>query len=713
MSFIDSAQASDLTAAPLPPMDAGPDTMSDGVPMEMGEEAAASIEPGDDQREQDKNSERHKKLLAWIDKTNIAEDLDEETLGQIGQRVVKEYEIDETSRSDWMTQSEEAIKLAMQITEQKSYPWPNASNVVYPLMTTAAMQFAARAYPAIIAGRNVVKGVVVGKDDGEPVMAPDGSPAINLTPQGPQPVWRAPPFAKQRRADAIGSHMSYQLLEEMSEWECETDTLLHILPVVGCVFRKTYFDPSDQRNVSVMAPAQSVAINYHAKSIERAPRITEIVRFYPIEIQEMENAGCFLENEAGYGTSPDGQGDDDAPHEFLEQHRRWDLDDDGYAEPYVVTVHKATAKVVRIVARFDAEGVMVDPQGKIAKIKPVHYYTKFDFLPNPDGGIYGIGFGQLLRPINAAANTTINMLIDAGHRQVVGGGFIGRGLSMHSGAVRFKPGEYKVVNAPGAAIRDAIVDLPQPGPSVVLFQLLGMLIDAGKEIASVKDVLMGEAAAQTIQPTTLLALIEQGLKVFTAIYKRIHRALKSEYDKLYRLNRVYGERTMEYRANGEWRVITQRDYELGSGVAPISDPAMVSDMQKLARAQFLQGYQNDPACDGMEIRKRVFAAANVDDIDKLFAPPQSGPSPQLVVMQAQLVNESIKTRAAAVKDLASALLNIAKANKEAGERAMAFVDQQFEILKQDIEGLPRGEQQQQAGPQGEGNNAAGLPVLAA
>ena len=122
----------------------------------------------------------------------------------------------------------------------------------------------------------------------------------------------------------------------------------------------------------------------------------------------------------------------------------------------------------------------------------MEYYTKYDFLPNPDGGIYGIGFGQLLRPINEAVNTTLNQLIDAGTLQNTGGGFIGKGLSMNAGAIRFQMGEYKVVNVPGGSVRDNIVPLQFPGPSPVLFNLLGTLIEAGKEVASIKDVLTGE-----------------------------------------------------------------------------------------------------------------------------------------------------------------------------------------------------------------------------
>jgi chaperonin GroES len=114
------------------------------------------------------------------------------------------------------------LDMAMQVRETKNFPWPNASNVKFPLLTVAAIQFQARAYPAIVDGSNLVKGRVLGPD-----------------PQG----------EKRERADRIGAHMTWQLLYRMPGWEEETDRLLLMLPIVGCVFRKTYFDSIANSNV--------------------------------------------------------------------------------------------------------------------------------------------------------------------------------------------------------------------------------------------------------------------------------------------------------------------------------------------------------------------------------------------------------------------------------------------------------------------------------
>jgi chaperonin GroES len=648
------------------------------------------------------------KLTRWAKSINIALELDDndepeissETLTTLGMRVKREYDIDETSRASWKEKTEEAMKLAMQHTEPKQYPWPKAANVIFPLMTTASMQFAARAYPAIVMGREIVKGIVIGPDDGTPQIDPQtGQPAIQPGPPDPQtgqpvpmPVWQVPPGAKQVRADKIADHMSYQLLDEQPEWEGETDKLLHILPIVGSAFRKSFFDAGKGRNSSLLVSALKLVINYHAKSLETAPRLTEEIQFYPLDIKNMERSGEF--RKITY-TGSQAQGEDkDAPIDFLEQHRWYDLDEDGYPEPYIVTIDKQSTQVVRIVARFDIENVHWNAtKGRIQKIDPTHYYTPYEFFPNPEGGIYGVGFGQLLKPINEAVNTTLNMMLDAGHLQVVGGGFVGKGLSMNAGALRFQPGEWKPVNTNGATVQQSLVPLPAPGPSPILFQLLGLLVEAGKEVASIKDVLTGEQLPANTPATTMLAMVEQGLKQFTAIFKRVHRSLKQELAKLYRLNRIYLEQEASYKVGNEWKSITRQDYEKGAGVEPISDPTMVSDMQKLGRAQLLMSVANDPMVQKKEVLERFFKAANIENIDALIN-PNPPPNPIVLEKLQQISLRGTRDQTMNMKDEAQTLLyraqainQIAQADAAVGQQDVAWAEHQLEVIKAALEAL--------------------------
>lgn len=665
------------------------------------------------------------RLLRWSDplKTiNVAEEIkrvdgNDSRITEIGMRVVEEAKLDDDTRSEWLTMSRTAMDLAMLVAKGKSYPWPNSSNVIYPLMSIAAVQFAARSYPAIVADQNVVRGVVFGDDDGKPLIDPNtGQQAVD--PMTGEPLWELDalqepikPGILRDRADRIGEHMSWQLLQEQPEWEAETDTLLHILPIVGCAFRKSFFDHTEKRNAALLVVAKNLIINYSAKSVETAPRLTEIIELYPHEIEEQKRAGIFLDQDYG---PPEGLTQDkDAPHKFYEQHRRLDLDGDGYTEPYVVTVHLASQKLARIVPRYDPEGVLFSRvTNKVSKIIPVHYYTKYDFLPNPDGGIYGLGFGQLLGPINQAVNSALNQIFDAATLQNTGGGFIGKGLSMHTGAVRLLPGEYKVVNAPGRTIRDAIVPLDHKGPSPVLFELLGFLVEAGKDVASIKDILTGDRMAANTPATTILALIEQGLKTFTAIFKRVHRSLKSEYDKAYRLNRIYLEESSRFLVGQQLKTVRRVDYLKGSAVAPVSDPKSVSDMQKIARAELLRQYRNDPLCDGMAILRRIFEAAGVDDIDELLKPNPS-PDPTAMLKDKELQIKEMVGKAQALHYMASSVKALAEADEKVAETFGTWITTQLAVLQQNMEALDGGSGEEAAGPSGNPGGPGGpVPGMA-
>jgi len=589
-------------------------------------------------------------LRSLLQMPNIAEEVPGEVLARLGAKVCEEFKIDEDSRikEGWTQRHDASLKLAMQVKEAKTYPWPNAANVKYPLITVAAMQFAARAYPAIVDGANVVKGKVLGK----------------------------PTEEKRDRADRIGKHMSFQLLEEMPEWEEGTDQLLHILPCTGTVFRKTYFDPAKGRNCSELVTADKLVVNYWAKV--DAPRITQVCEYYPAEIEGKFRSGVWLRQDLGRPMGADN--DDDAPHTFLEQHRLYDLDDDGYPEPYVCTVHKETQKVVRIVARFDEDGIKANANGEIYSIEPVEYFTRYWFIPPLDGSYYGLGFGTLLDALNETINSTLNLTLDAAHLANVQGGFIGAGVSMKSGSMRFQPGEWKRVETSGQILKDALVPLPAAGPSNVLFQLLGMLIEAAKDITATKDILTGETQQANTPVGTTLAQIEQGLKVFSSIYKRVHRSLKLELGLLYRLNRLYLEPEAYFAFQDEEGVVAQADYAKEDvDVIPVSDPTVVTDMQRIGRAQYLMQFMGAPGMNAQKIIERALEAASIPDIKELF---QEGPPPEDPMVALKREELKLREREVQVKEttgLADVGSKVAGAQKTMTEAVMTAPDAQADV----------------------------------
>ena len=618
------------------------------------------------------------KLLELEQSENIAEDFPEEDsnpdadgkvrpgLKKIGYDVERKYQIDKRSRSEWEKSSNKAMDVALQVREIKNYPFEGAANIKYPLVTVAALQFGARAYPAIVDGNRVVKGQVMGRDDGVPEIGPDGQPVMVPGPDGqPQPQWKTPPGFKRAKADRVSAHMSYQLLTEMEEWEEDTDVLLHHLPIVGCCFRKVWRSEELARNKSEMVPAIHLIVNNRVRSLSDPVPVTHEIFLYPQEVEERQLSGTFRDvelpkpvvqpSEHGEDEAVDGD-DDDAPHMFLEQHRYLDLDGDGYREPYIVTVHKDTCEVVRIVANFRLDNVKDDGK-KIIRIPKEQYFVKYSFIPDPKGGFYDIGFGKLLESLSETIDTTINQMLDAGHLQNAGGGLISTGVRFKKNRVKTRPGELEQVEVSGD-IRNSIYLHQWPGPSAVLFTLLGMMIDAAKDITAVKDILTGDSGDKGVQTaTTTLALIEQGLKVFTAIYKRVYRALRKEFKLLFMLNAQHLSDQEYFTFLDEQQVVAKTDYDIKSmDVCPVADPKMVTDMQRTGRANVLMQIAGSPlgqVQNPVEALKRIYDALGTEEPEKLLI-QQQGPSPQEQAMMAQIMAEIEKLKAAAAKDMAIA-----------------------------------------------------------
>jgi chaperonin GroES len=600
-----------------------------------------AIEDADSAEEQGAEASPQLVLTALMAMPNIVESLVPEKLSEISHKVIEEYDIDEESRKEWMVRNEAALKLAMLSSTAKTYPWKDAANIKYPLLTVAALQFNARAYPAIVQGNRVVKCGTWGRD-----------------PRG----------TKAARGERVSEYMSYQLLVESPEWEEDTDRKLIILPIVGCSFRKVWYDPSLKRNTSRLVTADNLVINYLPKcAFSELPRMTERMHLYPHEIQERIRAGLFIEfdyaNAPADTTNDKTAADQDqgAPHLFLEQHRLLDLDEDGYPEPYVVTVHHSTQKVCRIAANYDADTVSYAPDGRVSAIRKQQYYVRYLFMPSPDGGAYGMGFGWLTKDLGEAINTLVNQMLDAGHLSVVQAGLVSSSvLKKKEQKIVLTPGELRVVDTGGGKISDGVMMINYPGPSAVLFTLLGLMIDAGKDITGVKDVLTGEGMGKNASPTTTMALIEQGLQQFTAIYKRIHRALKAELGIMARLNKkhVDPQKYAEFfdepeqpqapapdpqsmaAQQGQGQPGMQpimgqqgpapqgppdpaKDFdESDNDILPVTDPATVSKMQKLAKAEFIyQTAKENPRVEQGEALKRMFEAADVDKSDELILPP--------------------------------------------------------------------------------------------
>lgn len=553
---------------------------------------------------------------------NLAHDFPEEKLKKIGERVVEDFERDEETRKGHMEEHAHWLRLYYQTDRPKNQPWEGSSDESIPLLAEGCNQFHARAYPAFFPNRDIIKAVQAGKVDKETA----------------------------DRAARVGKHMSWQLLTHDRTYKRKKDTLLLATPLHGSFFTKTYRDPMRRiPNVVDNVRINDLVLPYGAgpRAMEDIERKTQIIPMSVNRTRAAAAKGYFVsaaetysqEDEAdevseahdeAQGIDKPDPGEEEGPAILLEQHRLIDLDDDGIDEPYIVTVDRENHKVLRLAVRWD-----VDPEGQPTDEKrPVEYFTHYPFLPNPDG-VYGLGLGHLVGRINTAVNKLLRQSIDAGTLQNTKSGVVSEALGLQKGEIEMVMGKFIPVPAIDR-LGDHFHEFQFSEPSATLQAIMQLLLQRGDRLQFVTEALTGQLD-KIVQPTALLALIEQGLAPFTAVYERLWNAWDDELQKIYRLNRKYLDEEEYFTiagANGPQQFqIGRADYADDLKISPAADPKLAIEKQKLAKAeaqwQFLSQnpliQQNQEA---FRIASLQYAELlEIEAADVMFAPP---PPPQPV-----------------------------------------------------------------------------------
>ena len=568
---------------------------------------------------------------------NLTSRFDDEDLTTIGSMVYNGYQRDETSRAQWLRRNESGMDFALQVQKDKNWPWQGCANVIFPLITIAALQFSSRAYSNIVSGPDPVRMRTIGDD---------------------------PTGQLQLRADRVSTHMSWQVLEQDTAWEDQHDKLFINEAIVGTTFIKSLYNGTQGHNISEMVMAKDLVMDYFAKSVEDCSRKTHLIKLSRNDIYERVQRGIFRNvlNEPWYkgdapatpssavnmmtvarhdirqGIAPS-EPDEDTPFQALEQHRLLDLDHDGYSEPYIVTIEATSRAVLRIVARWDNEVQVERTAGeKIICIRPTEYFTKYGFIPSPDGGIYDIGFGVLLGPLNESVNTSINQLLDAGTMQNSLGGFLGRGAKIRGGEYSMAPWEWKRVDSTGDDLRKNIVPYPDRQPSAVLYNLLNLLIEYTNRVASTTDQMVGKTPGQNTPAETSRNALEQGMQVFSTIFKRIWRSMKEEFKKLHKLNATHLPVNFTF---GQGNAVRREDYLSNADlVVPSADPNITSLAMRFFQAQSIrQASQQVPGYDIEYVERNFLRAMRVESIDKFYPGPSKVPppvNPKIAVAEMQI-----------------------------------------------------------------------------
>ena len=536
---------------------------------------------------------------------NLAEYMSGAELTELSGNLIGEFDDDISSRKDWAQTYVDGLQLLGMKIEQKSEPWEGACGVYHPLLSETLVKFQAETIMAIFPAAGPVKTQIIGKE----------------TPE------------KKAAAERVQDDMNYQLTDVMQEYRPETERMLWGLGLSGNAFKKVYFDPSLNRQVSMFVPAEDLVVPYGATSLAQSPRITHVMRKTKNELRKLQVAGFYRDIELGEPADTFDEvekkiaekmgfrASTDDRYKLLEMQVDLDLeaypdvDEDGeptgIALPYIVTIEKSSGEILAIRRNYRPED-----DNKQKRNHFVHY----GYIPG--FGFYCFGLIHLIGAFAKSGTSILRQLVDAGSLSNLPGGFKTRGLRTKGDDTPISPGEFRDVDVPSGTMRDNIMPLPYKEPSMVLAGLLDKIIEEGRRFASAADLNISDMSGQAPVGTTL-AILERTLKVMSAVQARIHYSLKEELKLLRDIIRDYTPDEYDYEPNEGAARAKKSDYD-DCDVIPVSDPNASTMAQKIVQYQaVLQLAQGAPQLYNLPLlHRQMLDVLGIKNANKLVKLPE-------------------------------------------------------------------------------------------
>ena len=531
---------------------------------------------------------------------NLAEYMSEGELTEIAGDLIGDFEDDLSARKDWIQTYVDGLELLGMKIEERTEPWEGACGVYHPLLSEALVKFQSETIMETFPAAGPVKTVMIGKE----------------TPE------------KKDAAQRVQDDMNYQLTDVMVEYRPEHERMIWGLGLAGNAFKKVYFDPALDRQVSMFIPAEDIVVPYGASSLQSSPRVTHVMRKTENEVKRLQFAGFYRDVEL---QEPSGALDEvekkiaekmgfratsDDRYKLLEMHVDLDLpgyedEEDGkptgIALPYVITIEKGTQKVLSIRRNWRPEDETKQKR---------NHFVHYGYVPG--FGFYCFGLIHLVGAFAKSGTSLIRQLVDAGTLSNLPGGFKTRGLRVKGDDTPISPGEFRDVDVPSGAIKDNLMTLPYKEPSQVLYSLLGTIVEEGRRFASAGDMKVADMSANAPVGTTL-AILERTLKVMSAVQARIHYSMKQELGLLKDIIRDYTPEEYNYEPEEGSRKAKKSDYDMVT-VIPVSDPNAATMAQKIVQYQaVLQLAQNAPQIYNLpQLHRQMLDVLGIRNAQKLI-----------------------------------------------------------------------------------------------
>lgn len=442
-----------------------------------------------------------------------------------------------------------------------------ASRATHPVLAEAYVDFAASSIKELFPPNGPVRSKIEGK----------------------------PNRQKMDRATRKTAFMNWQLTNQIRGYRSELEKLLTQLPAGGTQFMKIFWAEDKKRIEAEFIPIDNYILPFNAKNFYDAQRKFHRMELSPLDVDRRVQSGDYRDwslppasgasftqtetskqNEKIEGKTDESSGDEQSRVVYegvvLDVVEGDDKAPPDRNVPYLVTIDDETRKILAIYRDWKE----TDPE-----FMEIEHTIDFNFIPWR--GALGIGLPQLIGGLSDALTGSLRALLDSALIANSATALKLKGPpSGNNNSIEIT--QATEIDALGADdIRKIAMPLPFPGPSPVLFQLMGFLVAAAKGVVSTAQEKIADAS-NTMPVGTALALIEQGAKVFSAIHARLHDSERRCLEIVHRLNAEHLPERVQYGSDPE-DYVTRQDFEGPMDVHPVSDPNIFSEAQRFAQTQ--------------------------------------------------------------------------------------------------------------------------------
>jgi hypothetical protein len=504
------------------------------------------------------NNEDHATKLAHF--ANIVDEVDQDLLKTAISDLLEKIGNDKEAREKRDKQYEEGLRrTGLGDDAPGGAQFTGANKVVHPMLVEACVDFSARFMKEVFPPNGPVKSKIYGERD----------------------------KSKIQKANRKAEFMNWQTTEQMVEFRGELEQLSTQLPLGGGQYMKFMWNPLHRRPNSEFIAIDDIYLPFAATNFYTAERKTHVQYITKFEYQRRVKSGMYIDVDLGIPEDPEFSKSTQA-NDKIEGRKDLSYNEDGLRtvyevytyldfgdgpEPYILSIDKTTNLGLGLYRNWEPDD---------ERQQELDWIVEFPFVPWR--GAYPIGLTHMIGGLSGAATGALRALLDSAHIQNVPtllklkGGPGGQTLNV-------QPTE--VVELEGGALIDDVRKLAMPlpfnGPSPTLFQLLGFLVDAGKGVVQTSFEKLSDQNPN--QPVgTTMALIEQGMVVFSSIHSRLHSSMARCFKILHRINSAY--LTIEdLEAQSQGLEIDPSDFDGPMDIIPVSDPAIFSETQRFAQTQ--------------------------------------------------------------------------------------------------------------------------------